>query len=777
MRQMRSAPLFTVIVVSVLAIVIGATVAIFSISKAALLIGLPYRDADNVVTMRSSYPDFEDITSSTDAFDSSAVWASNQYTIPGEDNARQILGAVVPSSFFTILKTPEIGRAFNQNEESLPLAVIGHDLWQTYFSGDRQVLGRTLVLSGKTFSVIGVMPRNFQYPDREFQVWVPFNFAMQDTPQQLHNRQLRMFRSVLHLRPGTSLQTAQAQVRTVSERLERQFPATNTGVHPELLTLRETTTGESRPALVALLSIVALVWIVACANIANLLVVRTSVRSRSLAIRAAMGATAGQISRLLILESLLLSAIGAGTGTVLAGFCLPLLRNMKGIAFPQISEAKIDSGVILFSIGVALFTTVFFSLVPALQAGKIPLLASLREGTTGAGSGRTTSLARSAFVVLEIAVSLVVLIGAGLVAKSFQRMISADPGFRAEHLLMVPMPMPNIKEPARRAQVVDQVLEKLSALPGVEAVGGGSGLPPQTAQRGTRFALEGDDSSVNRSGYYLIVTRGYFSALGTRLLQGRAFDQTDDSQSPEVAVINQSLARSLFPTEPAVGKHLRLINPDQSAAWRTIVGVVQDVKYQGLNDDVQSEIYTPFSQTPFLWTYLMVRSNATGPSIRTIRQAIASVDSSVPIGEAKSMDQLLETSVAQPRIEMRLITLCGGMVLMLAVVGIYGVVSYTVAQKTHEIGIRVALGAPRFTVLRNVLRDAMKLLALGTVTGVSVAVFVVRVLKSMLYAVQPTDPSVFVAVILLLCVTTFGASIIPALRATRIDPVSALRSE
>jgi putative ABC transport system permease protein len=776
-RQIRSAPLFTAVVVGVLAIVIGATVAIFSISKAALLIGLPYVDADNVVTMRSSYPDFVDIISSTNAFDSSAVWASNQYNIPGEENARQILGGVVQSSFFTILKTPELGRAFNQDEESLPLAVIGHDLWQTYFSGDSQVLGRTLVLSGKTFTVIGVMPRNFQYPDREFQVWVPFKFAMQDTPQQLQNRQLRIFRSVFHLRPGVNVQAAQAQVRTVSERLERQFPATNSEVHPELLTLRETTTGDSRPALVALLSIVALVWIVACANIANLLVVRTSVRSRYLAIRAAMGATSGQISRLLILESLVLSSIGAGVGTGLASFCLPIVRNMKGITFPQLSEAKIDSGVILFSIGLALLTTLFFSLVPALQAGKIPLLAALREGTTGSGSGRSTSRARSAFVVLEIAISLVVLIGAGLVTKSFHRMMSSDPGFRAEHLLMVPVPMPNIKEASGRAQVVEEVLENVSSLPGVEAVGGGSGLPPQTAQRGTRFALEADDDSVNRSGYYLIVTRGYFSALGTRLLQGRAFDRRDNGQSPEVAIINESLARSLFPSEPAVGQRLRLINPDQSPAWRTIIGVVQDVKYQGLKDDVQSEIYTPFSQTPFLWTYLMVRSNASGPSIRTIREAIFRVNRSLPIGEAKSMDQLLETSVAQPRMEMRLIALCGGLALMLTVIGICGVVSYTVAQQTREIGIRMALGAPRFTVLRNVLHDAGKLVVIGTATGTATAFFAVRLMRSMLYEVQPTDASVFLTVILLLCFTTLAASILPAFRATKIDPVTALRSD
>ncbi len=776
-RQIRSTPLFSIAVVGVITTVIGATVAIFSISKAALLIGLPYRDADSVVTMHSSYPDFVDISSSTDAFDSSAIWASNQYNIPGEENARQIMGALVPASFFSILQTPEIGRSFEQKEESLPLAVIGHDLWQTYFSGDAQVMGRTLVLSGKSFTVVGVMPRSFQYPDREFQVWVPFKFAMQATPQQLQNRQLRIFRSVLHLRPGASFETAQAQVRAVSERLERQFPATNSGVHPELLTLRETITGKSRPALVALLGSVGLVWIVACANIANLLIVRTSVRRRYLAIRTAMGASGGQIARLLILESLLLSVLGTAAGTVLAGWCLSVLRNTRTITFPQISEAKIDSGVILFSIGMALLTTLFFSLVPALQAGNVPMLAALREGTSGAGVGRSASGARSAFVILEIAISLVVLIGAGLVVKSFHHLMSTDPGFRAEHLMMVPIPMPNIKDAERRAQIVDQVLERVAGVPGVEAVGGGSGLPPQTAQRGTRFALEGDDSSLNRSAYYLIITPGYFSALGTRLLQGRAFDRTDDARLPEVTVINESLARSLFPAEPAVGKRLRLINPDQSPAWRTIVGVVQDIKYQGLNDDAQSEIYTPFSQTPFLWTYLMVRSNDAGPSIRTIRQTISSVDSTLPIGEAKTMDQLLEASAAQPRMEMRLITLCGGFTLMLAVVGISALVSYTVAQQTREIGIKMALGAPRSTVLRDVLRDAFRLVVYGIVAGSMAAVFAVRLLQSMLYEVRPTDAPVFLTVIMLLCVTTLAAGIVPAIRATKIDPVTALRWE
>ena len=778
LRSFAKAPVFAAVAIVTLALGIGANTAIFSVVHGMLLRALPYNDAERLVTFGSSVPDYRDIRESVRSFDQTALWASNQYTVPGTDNAEQVLGATVSPEFFPLLGGPSLGRTFTAEEDRALVAVISHDYWVNHYSSDPVALGKTLKLNDQLYTIVGVMPRQFTFPSREFKVWVPFGSAMQKSPQQAENRQLRIFRVVAHLAPGVSISQAQAELDSVTSRLAKQYPATNDGVRYRIRSLYEAIVGALRPVLVALSGIVGLILLIACANVANLLLARTTARFREVSLRAALGAGTGRIIRQFLTESLLLSACGSSLGLVVAYAGLRVLRSFNPGNLPRMESIGIDVDVLLFTTAVAIATGILFGLAPAWQASKINVLSGLKKGGRTSSSGASGHKLRDGLVVSEIAFSVVVLVAAGLLVKSLDRLMHVETGFVSEHLLSVPVLLVNVEQ-SQRPEVLRQVVDRVAALPGITAVGSGSGLPPITAQRGTRFEVQSADNSNpdQRFAYFLGITPDYFRALGTIVLQGRAFSERDDASAAKVVIVNREMAQRLFPGQDALGRQIRLINPDQSPEWRTIVGIAQKVRYSGLQDQSDAQIYTPFAQTPFLWSYLMVRTGSGGPTIAGIRRTIESASSAITAGQVQSMDELVSNSIAQPRFQTVLVASFAGLGLALAVIGIYGIVSYSVAQRTHEIGVRMAIGAQRFHVLRMVLGEGSRLAVLGIFLGIVGALAGGRVLASMLFEIKPTDPMTFVSVSMLLVGVALLASYVPARRAAKVDPLVALRYE
>jgi putative ABC transport system permease protein len=779
-RMLLKNPGFTAVALLTLALGIGANTAIFSVVYSVLLRPLPYPDADRLVVAGVSVPDYRDLKEANQVFDETAIWASNQYSLTGNQEPEQLMGAVVSPSFFTLLGPSKVGRTFRPEEDREPLVVLSYDLWKREFGGDESVLGKSLNLSGKSHTIIGVMPPEFQFPNSKFKLWVTFGSALAQTPAQSENRQLRIFRCIARLSPGVTLQQAQVETDAIFKRIEEQHPDSNSGVRPTLTPLYDRIVGDVRPALMILLATVGLVLLIACANVANLMLARTTAREREIVIRVALGAGRWRVARQLLTESVLLAIGGGGLGVLLAWWGIDALTSLNPGEIPRLSSIAIRTPVLLFTLGISLFTGVLFGLAPLVQALRFNLNDALKEGGRGVGGSAWGRRLRGALVVAEIAVSLVVLVGAGLLVKSFSRLLNVDAGFVADKLLTANVELFHFKEPQQRAALQREVIARIQQIPGVESVGGGSGLPPTTAQRVTRFAAEGQDASKQEvnTAYFIGISPDYFRALGTPLITGRAFDERDSEAAPKVVIINKTLARRLFPTEDPIGKRLKLINSEQSDEWRSIAGVVGDVKYSGLDDPGEAIVYTPFAQTPFLWSYLMIRTaNDPVALIPSIRSAVSSVDPKLAALQLQPMGQLVAGAVAQPRFNMILLSSFGVLALVLAVVGLYGVMSYLVAQRTREIGVRMALGARPGDVLKLIVGHGLALAAAGVAVGLGAAFAATRVMSSLLFGVSATDPLTFIVTALLLTGVALAASFIPARRAMRVDPMVALRYE
>jgi putative ABC transport system permease protein len=780
-RMLRKHKGFTFAAVTTLALGVGANTAIFSVVYGVLLRPLPYKDAGQLMMANISPPDFRDLKESTRIFDELALWGINQYNAAvANGESRQTLGAVVSPDFLPMLSTPMLGRAFRPEEDRERLAVISYDLWQSRFQGAPDVLGRVIRLNGEPHTIIGVMPPEFQFPSQETKLWVPLGSALAHAPQQGENRQLRIFRVVAHLKPSVSPAQMQAELDMLSQRLQQQYPKTNTGVRLEFTPLYERIVGDVRPALLVLLGTVGFVLLIACANVANLALARMTAREREIAIRLALGARRWRVARQLLTESLLLASIGGGCGLLLAKWGVDLLPSLNPQDIPRVGTININYTVLLFTLGVSVLSAIFFGAFPAWQATRSDINLALKDGgrgTLGSPKGRRL---RGVLVVTELALSLVVLIGAGLLLNSFNRLLRVDPGFTAENLLTLNVGYIKFKDPQQRAIIAREVIERVKALPGVQAVGGGTGLPPITPQRGTRFAVQELSSEATDAGsaYFLTITPDYFKALHTPLYEGRPFTERDGADAPKVVIINRALARRLFPNESAVGKHFQLINPEQTEDWREVVGVVGDVRYSGLDDPGEAAIYTPFAQTPGLWNYLMVRTDVPPQSlVPAIRQAVAAVDPELEAANPQTMEQLISQSIAQPRFYTLLLTAFAVLALLLAAVGIYGVISYSVNQRAHEIGVRMALGAQRGDVLRLIIGQGLVLSLIGIALGLAAATALTRVLANLLYAVRATDLPTFITTALLLLLVALSASYVPARRATKVDPLVALRYE
>ena len=778
LRTFLRAPGFTIVAILTLALGIGATTAIFSVVNAVLLRPLPYPEADRLVITRGSLADLRDMQESTSTFDAMAVWASNLFNLKIGTDSRQVRAAMVTRNLLPLLGVqPILGRSFTVDDDRQDTLVLGYALWQSRFAGDPNVVGRTVDLSGTTFTIIGVAPASFNFPSAEFQLWTPLSGIDIKTPAQAKNRAFRIFTAVARLRSGVTLGQAQAEAQVLSARLAREYPSTNEGVSFTIRPLFDSVVSDARPALAVLFGTVILLLLIACANVANLMLARATVREREMAIRVALGAGRARLIRQLLIESLTLAVCGGLLGMLVTLRGIDLLATALQQRLPRAEGIRVDGMVLAFTACAIVLTGLFFGVAPALQTTGAPD-GSLKEGGRGvAGSARGRRL-RRAIVIGETALAVVVLVGAGLLVRSFLTLVGRDAGFLPNHLVSFNVQFVTLPDEAARAQAASALMDRLAELPGVEA-GAATGFPSVTPQRATRFAVEGRTLSPDEdTALFIAATPGYFATLHTPVMAGRAIDRRDSRDGERVVLINRTLERQLFPGGGAIGRRLKLINPEQSSEGRTIVGVVGDIAYRGLQDESQPTVYTPFAQTPFFWLYVMVRSPGDFESMaRTLQSVVPAVHPSLTAASIRPMVEVMAQGVAEPRFNMLLVSAFAALALLLASIGIYGVIAYSVAQRTHEIGVRMALGAARRDVLRLVLSDGLRISIAGVGLGVAVSVALTRVMASLLVGVSPRDPLTLSVGAALLLLVAAVASYVPALRASRVNPGTALRGQ
>jgi putative ABC transport system permease protein len=793
-RMFAKSPGFAAVAILALALGIGANTAIFSVVNAVLLRPLPYAEPDRVVAVWQDYrarggperewaspTNFYDWRDQNQTFESMAALLGWNPTLTGIAEPEQITGAAISQDMFRVLGVePALGRAFRPEEDQQGgerVVILGHGLWKRRFAADPGVLGQTLSLGGESFTVIGVMPAGFQLP------FITNSELFRPMRQVLSPRCGRgcvVLRAVARMKPGITFDGARADMSTIAARLSEQYPEANAGIGATLVPLHEQTVGNVRLALMILLAAVAFVLLIACANVANLLLARATARGREIAIRTALGAGRGRLIRQLLTESVLLALLGGALGLLLAFWLVELLVTFSPDGTPRAREIAVDGPMLVFTLGVALVTGVIFGLVPALQASRPDLNQSLKEnkGANASGGGHRI---RNVLVVAEIALALVLLVGAGLLMKSFVNLLKVDPGFNAENVLTLRVGLPRTRypEPHQINGFYSQLIERVKGLPGVGSAGATSTLPLGGSNSDTSFIIEGRPVSAGADGpvaWYSSVTTDYFSALGMRLTRGRLFDERDQEKTTRVVVISQEMARRYWPDEDPIGK--RIGNEGDEPDWTEIVGIVADVKQFGLTIEDRPTMYFPQSQQPSRVMFVAVRGQSDPTALAgAVRGQVSELDKDLAVSQVLSMKEVVSRSVAEPRFTLLLLTVFAGLALVLAAVGIYGVMSYSVTQRRHEIGIRMALGASSGEVLRLVVGHGLVLTAAGVGIGLGAAVALTRVMESLLYGVSATDPLTFAAIALLLTAVAVAASFIPARRATRVDPMIALRYE
>ncbi|MDQ3252890.1 MAG: ABC transporter permease [Acidobacteriota bacterium] len=798
-RMLAKKPGFTAIAVLTLALGIGANTAIFSVVNAVLLRPLPFENPERLVLIwmrgvndpmdrtTASYPDVLDFKNQSQSFSHVAAYTmSGGVALAGEgDRAPELLGgARVTADLFSVLDAkPIIGRSFSPQEDqagAAPVIVLSHRLWQRRFAADPNIVGRQVTLGGQSTIVLGVMPPDFKFPTRRIEFLMPLN-SQASLAQTLANRDAQFLNVIASLKPGVTLERAEAEISTIAQRLEQQFPETNTNRRARLVSLQDDIVGEIRPALLVLLGAVALVLLIACANVANLLLARAAARGREIAIRTALGASRARVVRQLLTESLLLSLVGGSLGLLLAAWGVDLLVAAAPANLPRLTEIGLDSRVLGFTVVVSVLTGIIFGLAPALQSSKLNLNETLKEGGRSGSEGTRRNRVRSLLVISEVALSLVLLVGSGLLIKSFWQLLQTDLGYRTERVLAHGLPISRTKygEPQQAAAFYQQVLRHVETLPGVAATGYVSLLPLDGNDVWDSFKIEGrppfapDDTADARS---QVASPDYFRAMNIPLLRGRMLSERDAKDASQVIVVNEALTRRYFAGKDPVGQRIII---EGETATREIVGVVGDVRHQGLDKGADPEFYSSYLQSPHYNLQLVMRTASSDPAglASAVRNAIRELDKDQVVGAMGTMDELVAESVAPRRFNMTLLAAFASVALVLASIGIYGVMAYSVTQRTHEIGIRMALGAQRSDVLRMVIRQGMLLAFVGVAVGLVAAFALTRVMASLLYGVSATDPMTFIGVAMLLAIVALLACYIPARRATKVDPMVALRYE
>ena len=798
LRQLLKSPAFTFVVVLTIALGIGANTAIFSVVNAVLLRPLPYRDSDRLVTILhdgdhpvapANYLDWRNQNHSFEAMGIAENWTPN---LSGTAQSESVDGLQVSSNLFPMLGVqPLLGRFFLPDEETKGKeheVILGYRLWQRDFGGDPGIVGRPITLQGEPYTVVGVMPSGFQFAPfwaTKAEVFAPL--ALGDRVASREGNSLRVF---ARLKPGVSVEEARSEMTTITGRLEQQYPGTNRNVTVQLL--KEKVVGDVRPAVLVLLAAVSFVLLIACANVAHLLMARGAARQKEIAIRAALGAERWQITRQYLTESLLLAFLGGTAGLLLAFWGIRMLVRLLPASMPRVDSIGLDWRVLLFTAALSIVTGIIFGIVPALQAGDVHLRDALQETGRGTGESFRRNRLRSVLVGSEFALAILLMIGAGLMIRTFSALRAIDPGFQPHHLLSAVVSVAGSEEarPEKRAVFYQEVLQRVGALPGVESVSAINHVPLAGDTWGYPFKVEGRPLPLpgeSPNAIYRVIFPGYFRTMGISLLRGRDITDRDNLNAPGVVIINDRLARLYWPGEDAVGKRITFDNPQKNPVWLTVVGVAQNSKQDDWTSASRPEMYLPllqsddYLQTPsghFEYMTLVVRATGDPAAlVNEIKTAVAAIDKNVPISEIVTLDQAIDDLNAQPRFELWLLASFATLAVVLAALGIYGVMSYSVSRRTHELGVRMALGADQGKVIRLVVRQAMTLALMGSACGLAAAFVLTRMMAKLLYGVQSSDPATYIGVAMIVCAVALLASYIPARRATQIDPVTALRCE
>ncbi|HLK68903.1 MAG TPA: ABC transporter permease [Bryobacteraceae bacterium] len=791
LRTLARNPGFAFVSVLALALGIGANTAIFTVVNSVLLQPLRYRHPEQLIVIRernlkAGFPQFSlspgnylDFRDHNHTFSGIAAFDRQGFNMLSGTEPERLRGSRVTIDFFDVLgRQPAIGRAFTAAEGQVGsnrVVILSYGLWQRRFAGSAGVLGQTVKLNGNLYTVVGVMPSDFEFPAR-VELWTPVAMDLQNWQQ----RGGHYLGGLGRLKDGSSLSAARADLNAIAARAEQQFPNSNSGWDTTLLSLQESTVGSIRPAMLTLSAAVGFVLLIACVNLANLLLSRSSARRREIGIRSSLGAGRGRLIRQLLTESLLLSALGAIVGLVLAWGGTKLLTGIAPNILPRAQEISVDRLVMAFTGAIAILTGILFGLAPAVQMAKADLIGALREGGRGNAIGFRRNQLRSALVIGEVALALVLLSGAGLLMRSFYQLQSVDAGFDPHGVLTfrTNLPAAKYKDDGPQAAFYRSSLERIRSLPGVSVAGAAQIFP-----------LSGDDYVLSfvqlgkppvpvgnqPSAAYYVSTPGYFDALRIPLKAGRQFNEHDDVSAPPVAIISETMAQRFYANENPIGQRIQMGNGSKPAE---IVGIVGDVRDQALEVKGRVAVYEPAAQVPFSGMYFAVRTEGDPAAlISAVRATIHSLDSELPIDGIGTVDALVASSLSQRRFAMVLMAIFAGLALILAMLGIYGVISYSVTQATQEIGIRMALGARRGDVLRIVFGYAGVLLAVGLSLGIAATFGTARLLASQLFEIKPSDPVTYSAVALVLLATGLAACAIPAWRAMRVDPLVALRNE
>jgi putative ABC transport system permease protein len=796
-RVLWKNPGFSLVAVFALALGIGANSAIFSVINAVLLKPLPYEHAERLVRVGGSCKiesictfspqDFYDWRERNTVFESMAAVDGTSPSLTGGGEPLRLNGQRVSPGFFRTLRVaPALGRDFAQAEEQRGnhrVAILSHALWQRRFNSNPKIVDQKIELNGEGFLVVGVMPETFEPPqfsgrdEAQPDIWVPF---APDLSQWTRDGR-SVDAAVARLKPTATVAEARAEMESIAAQLRQQYPKTNRNADVRLASLQEQLVGRARPALLVFFAAVGLVLLIACANVANMLLARASARTREMAIRTALGATRLRVVRQLLTESVLLAALGGCCGLLLALWANDYLPTLSAGALPRVEHVGLDARVVLFTLGVALLTGVFFGLAPALQASQVDLNERLKEGGRSVAGTAARRRTQSLLIVSEVAISLVLLVGAGLFVKSFVRLQQVDPGFDPQGVVTLNVFLPGLRYPedAQQTAFFEQLLERVEALPGVEHAGVTSNLPVSGNYdqlplyvEGQPLTNAGDAAQTER----YMVSSDYFRALGVPLVAGRGFTPQDRAGAQPVAVIGEAVARTYFGGRDAVGERIKIGDPGNP--WRTVVGVAKDVHQYSLDAAPNFQVYVPHLQSPTQAMTVVVRGAGDAAALAaSVRSQVWAVDPNQPVYDVKTMRELLADSTAARRFNMILVGVFASVALLLALVGIYGVMSYAVAQRTHEIGVRMALGAQRRDILRLIVGQGMALVAAGVGVGLAGSLALTRTVSGLLYGVSANDPAVFATVALLLAAVALAANYLPARRATKVDPMVALRYE
>jgi len=804
LRQLLKNPGFTTVTLLTIALGIGVNTAIFSVIDAVLLRPLPFHDPARLVACKSidtkdptqggdiSYPAFLDWRAQSHSFQAMSVYNVTSFTYTGGEQPESIRSAVVSANLFSTLGvSPALGRTFANDEDqpanAQPAVILSYEFWQSHFGGDPNVLGRPLTLDSDQYTVVGIMPPRFQFPVQKERVelWVTIAHDLKGKLGMATQRGASYLDVIARLNPAVTLPQAQSDVELVQQRLNRQYPENRPrGVKIE--SEAEDITGNMRPMLMVLLGAVAFVLLIACANVASLLLARATVRHKEFTVRFALGAGRATIIRQLLVESTLLAVLGGALGLFIAYWATNALVSMTPDGLARASEIHLDLHVLAFTFFVALATGLLFGLAPAIQASRLNLHSDFAASGRAASRGTETTRLRSALVVSQLAISFVLLIGAGLLLRSFNRLLHVDPGFRPNHVLTFLLDVPSEHHPRpQRAAFVEQLLQSTRALPGVKSASAIFGLPlDQDRSAFTTLEIEGQPvlkSQRPRIAFRLVESQ-YFQTMGIRLLKGRTFSPEDEQGGLPVAIVNETLARNMFLGQNPIGRRIQAnisFGENQEPPMREIVGVVADVKSEGIGEAAVPEVYAPQTPTDFIGETTIVVRTATDPNslISTMRSLVASMDKDVPLRDVKTLDAYVSGSISAPRFQALLLAVFAVLAFALTAIGLYGVIAYSVAQRSREIGIRIALGAEQRSISLMVLRQGGWLALIGVALGLLASFFAARLIRALLYGIQPIDPITFVVVPLLFVAVALLASYIPARRASHVDPMVALRYE